>query len=129
MPKTIRASNMRRALHAAMAAAGLVIGAQAAMAAVADRNAKLIVGWAEPVDTLNPATTGNRDVGPINSNIFDTLVWLTPDFKVTPDLATKWDVSPDNKTYTFTLRQGVKFHDGTPFDASAVVANINYITD
>jgi peptide/nickel transport system substrate-binding protein len=127
MPKKIRTSNMRRALHVALA--GLGIAAQAATAAAADRNAKLIVGWAEPVDTLNPATTGARDVGPIDANIFDTLVWLTPDFKITPDLATKWSVSGDGKTYTFTLREGVTFHDGTPFDADAVVANIAYITD
>jgi peptide/nickel transport system substrate-binding protein len=96
---------------------------------VVDKQAKVTLGWAEPVDTLNPATTGNRDVGPIDSNLFDTLIWLTPDFQVTPDLATKWAVSPDGKTYTFTLRQDVKFHDGTPFDASSVVANINYITN
>lgn len=95
----------------------------------ADKSAKVTLGWAEPVDTLNPATTGARDVGPIDSNLFDTLVWLTPDFKVTPDLATKWTLSPDGKAYTFSLRKGVKFHDGTAFDAAAVVANINYITN
>src|SRR6202167_2495540 len=88
----------------------------------------LTIGWAEPPDTLNPATTGARDVGPIDVNVFDTLVWLTPNLQVTPDLATKWSVSPDGKTYTFTLRHGVKFQDGTPFDAQSVVANINYIT-
>ena len=110
-----------------MAGVGLAFGVHAIPAAAADRNAKLVLGWAEPVDTLNPATTGARDVGPIDVNIFDTLVWLTPDFKITPDLATKWSVSPDGKTYTFTLREGVTFHDGAPFDADAVVANIAYI--
>jgi peptide/nickel transport system substrate-binding protein len=88
----------------------------------------LTIGWAEPPDTLNPATTGARDVGPIDVNVFDTLVWLTPGLKVTPDLATKWSVSPDGKTYTFTLRHGVKFQDGTPFNAQSVVANVKYIT-
>ena len=53
-----------------------------------------MVGWAGPFDTLNPATTGNRNVGPIDVNIFDTLVWLTPDFTGRrPALATKWEVS------------------------------------
>ena len=116
-------------LAAALAACSGSGGAKAGASGPVDRSAKATLGWAEPVDTLNPATTGNRDVGPIDANIFDTLVWLTPDFKATPDLATKWEVSPDDKTYTFTLRQGVKFQDGTPFDAAAVVANINYITD
>ena len=115
-------------VRAGFAAACLMLGVGNAGAATVNRDAKLVVGWAEPVDTLNPATTGNRDVGPIDSNIFDTLIWLTPDFKITPDLATQWSVSPDGKTYTFTLRQGVSFHDGTPFDADAVVANIDYIT-
>jgi peptide/nickel transport system substrate-binding protein len=98
-------------------------------AAPPDKDAKIVVGWAGPFDTLNPATTGNRNVGPININMFDTLVWLTPDLQVTPDLATKWEVSDDKKTYTFTLREDVTFHDGTPFDADAVVANVAYIED
>lgn len=88
----------------------------------------LTVGWAEPPDTLNPATTGARDVGPIDENMFDTLIWLTPTMQVTPDLATSWKLSGDGKTYTFELRHDVKFHDGTPFDAAAVVANWQYIT-
>ncbi|HEV7974909.1 ABC transporter substrate-binding protein [Amycolatopsis sp.] len=127
--KSVLATTLTLLSAVALAACGSSSTSSTAATGPVDRAAKLTLGWAEPVDTLNPATTGNRDVGPINSNIFDTLIWLTPDFKVTPDLATKWAVSPDNKTYTFTLREGVKFHDGTAFDANAVVANINYITD
>ena len=97
--------------------------------ATVDRDARLVVGWGEVLDTLNPATTGNRDVGPIDANIFDTLVWLTPDLAPTPHLATSWTVSPDGRSYSFTLRQGVTFQDGTPFDAAAVVANFAYISD
>lgn len=110
---------------AALLATGFAAGGQAQGV---NKSAKITVGWAEPIDTLNPATTGARNQGPLMLNIFDTLVWLTPDFKVEPHLATKWSVSPDGKTYSFTLREDVKFHDGTPFDAEAVVANINYIT-
>src|SRR5580704_9630900 len=120
---------MQRSLPSVLAAGALALLAQHAAAATPDRDAKITVGWGELIDTLNPATTGNRDVGPLDVNIFDTLVWLTPDFKITPDLATKWEISPDGKTYTFTLREDVTFHDGTPFDAAAVVANIAYLTD
>jgi peptide/nickel transport system substrate-binding protein len=88
----------------------------------------LTIGWAENPDSLDPAITTEQDVGPIDANIFDTLTWLTPAGKVTPDLATSWTVSPDGKTYTFHLRSGVKFTDGTPFNAQAVVANIGFIT-
>jgi peptide/nickel transport system substrate-binding protein len=118
---------MRRSLLPITVAAAAFL-AQQALAAPA-RDAKITVGWAGPFDTLNPATTGNRNVGPIDVNIFDTLVWLTPDFQITPDLATKWEISDDKKTYTFTLREGVTFQDGTPFDADAVVANFAYIAD
>jgi peptide/nickel transport system substrate-binding protein len=124
-----RSEQMKRALLTSVAIGTLALAAHDAWAQTVNKQAELMIGWAEPVDTLNPATTGARDVGPIDVNIFDTLVWLTPDFKVTPDLATKWSVSPDGKTYTFTLREDVKFHDGAPFDADAVVTNINYITD
>jgi peptide/nickel transport system substrate-binding protein len=120
---------MNRSLLAGVAVSAMTLATPGAIAQTSDKQAELTISWAEPVDSLNPATTGNRDEGPIDVNIFDTLVWLTPDFKVTPDLATKWSVSPDGKTYTFTLREGVRFHDGTPFDADAVVANINYVTD
>ena len=44
-----------------------------------------------------------------------------------PALATKWDVSPDGKVYTFSLREGVKFHDGTPFTSADVVATFTRI--
>ena len=75
-------------------ALGLVVAAAQPALAEADKSAKITVGWAGPFDTLNPATTGNRNVGPVNINMFDTLVWLTPDFQVTPGLATKWEMEP-----------------------------------
>jgi peptide/nickel transport system substrate-binding protein len=46
---------------------------------------------------------------------------------VVPDLATRWEISPDGKTYTFSLRDGVKFHDGTPFTSADVVATFSRI--
>ena len=44
-----------------------------------------------------------------------------------PQLAEKWDASPDARVYTFYLRKGVKFHDGTPFNAAAVKANFDRV--
>jgi len=57
--------------------------------------------------------------------IYDSLVRVDPSGKITPWLAEKWDLSSDGKKMTFTLRKGVKFHDGTPFDAEAVKWNID----
>ncbi len=120
---------MKRILSMLLAAGGVALAAHSASAATIDRNAKIVIGWAEPPDSLNPATTGARDVGPLDVNLFNTLVWISKNFEVTPDLATSWKVSPDGKTLTLQLRHDVTFTDGTKFDAAAVVANIKYITD
>jgi peptide/nickel transport system substrate-binding protein len=55
-------------------------------------------------------------------NIFDTLVSFDPQTKkIEPSLALSWETSPDGRTWAFNLRRGVRFHDGTPLDADAVV--------
>jgi peptide/nickel transport system substrate-binding protein len=58
-------------------------------------------------------------------NLYDTLVYPTASGAVQPDLATSWTVSPDGLTYTFTLRQGVTFHNGDPLNATDVVFSMN----
>jgi peptide/nickel transport system substrate-binding protein len=63
-----------------------------------------------------------RDYAP---PFFDHLFAVGEDGTYQPRLALNWDVSKDGKTVTFKLRQGVKFHDGTPFNAQAVKANID----
>jgi len=57
--------------------------------------------------------------GEVANNIFDGLVYRGPDLKIQPGLATSWDYK-DPKTLEFTLRKGVKFQDGEPFNAQAV---------
>ncbi|MFN8471320.1 MAG: ABC transporter substrate-binding protein [Anaerolineae bacterium] len=57
--------------------------------------------------------------------IFDTLTGLGPNGEVTPQLATAWRANADATEWTFTLRQGVRFHDGTPLTASAVKFNFD----
>jgi peptide/nickel transport system substrate-binding protein len=61
--------------------------------------------------------------------LFDNLVYLDDQGRLTPWLATSWDISPDRKTYTFHLRHGVTFSDGTPFDAEAVRVNLQHMRD
>jgi ABC-type transport system substrate-binding protein len=59
------------------------------------------------------------------SPMYDNLIRFNPldgGQTIIPDLAQKWEVSPDGLTYTFHLRQGVKFHDGSPFTADDVIA-------
>ncbi|MDO9526213.1 MAG: ABC transporter substrate-binding protein, partial [Gemmobacter sp.] len=57
-------------------------------------------------------------------SLCDKLVNITPDLQFVPELATSWAWSEDGKTLTMQLRTDATFHDGTPFDAAAVVANI-----
>ncbi|MEN0103182.1 MAG: ABC transporter substrate-binding protein [Curtobacterium sp.] len=84
-------------------------------------------GDAEPT-CLDPHVGGNYPQALLASQYIEELVGLD-DGKPTPALATKWTTSDDGKTLTFTLRQGVSFTDGTPFDAAAVVRNIEHVQD
>jgi len=53
-------------------------------------------------------------------NLLETLTKVRSDSSIAPLLAQHWTVTPDNKTWAFTLRSGVRFHNGEPFDAQAV---------
>ncbi|WP_325343536.1 ABC transporter substrate-binding protein [Xylophilus sp.] len=61
--------------------------------------------------------------------LYDCLVAQDEKGDISPWLATSWDISPDGLTYTFHLRQGVTFSDGTPFDAEAVRVNLDHMRD
>jgi peptide/nickel transport system substrate-binding protein len=110
----------------AVAACGGSSGSGGSSAAGTTGN--ITIGWAQTPDNIDPAITGAQTVESIDVNVFQTLIWATPSGQLTPDLATSWSVSPDGQTYTFHLRQGVTFQDGTPFNAAAVAANFAFIT-
>src|SRR2546428_4377278 len=77
----------------------------------------------EPVQ-LDPAIITDGISSRITRQVFDGLVrYKGPTTEVEPALAERWDVSRDSRVWTFQLRRGVKFHDGTPLDAAAVVWN------
>lgn len=65
--------------------------------------------------------------GDIERGVVDSLVAVDKNGKFHPWLATSWEAAPDLKSYTFKLRDDVKFTDGTPFDAAAVKANFDRI--
>ncbi|OWJ69179.1 ABC transporter substrate-binding protein [Inquilinus limosus] len=78
---------------------------------------------------LDPHNSGFAPHNRVFRSIFDSLLVLLPDQSVGPWLATAWEVSPDQTSYTFKLRTDVTFHDGTRFDAAAVKANLDRIKD
>jgi len=82
----------------------------------------LVFGRGADADRLDPARTTSGESVKIISNVFDGLLnFKDGSTDVEAGLAEKWDVSPDGTVYTFYLREGVKFHDGTDFNADAVL--------
>ncbi len=122
---------------AVLAAFAILLGACASSTAPA--------GGAAPAGAAAKATPGGTvtfamnsditDMDPMLSGLFvdrhlmyamyDSLVRVTPKGEIIPWLAEKWTISPDGKQYTFTLKQGVKYHDGTVFDAASVKWNLD----
>jgi peptide/nickel transport system substrate-binding protein len=85
----------------------------------------VFAGAADPV-SLDGALVSDGESIRVITQLFETLINLKPGTtELEPGLATDWEVSPDAKTYTFSLREGVKFHDGTDFNAAAVCANFD----
>jgi peptide/nickel transport system substrate-binding protein len=75
---------------------------------------------------LDPALVDDGESSKIIVNIYEGLLKYAPDSTaVQPSLAESWKISDDGLSYTFKLRQGVKFHDGTDFNADAVKFNID----
>jgi peptide/nickel transport system substrate-binding protein len=70
--------------------------------------------------SLDPALSTDVPTGRAVGYLFDGLTRFDPAAKVEPGLAERWDVTPDGITYTFHLRHGVTFHDGSPFTAHNV---------
>ncbi len=79
--------------------------------------------------SLDPALSTDVPTGRAVSYVFDGLARFTPDAEVVPALAERWETSPDGLTYTFHLRQGVKFHDGSDFTAQDVVRSWQRVLD
>ena len=73
--------------------------------------------------SLDPALSTDVPTGRAVGYVFDGLTRFDPNAKVEPGLAERWDISPDGLTYTFHLRRGVTFHDGSPFSAHNVQAS------
>ncbi|MEM6693417.1 MAG: ABC transporter substrate-binding protein [Pseudomonadota bacterium] len=113
----------RRSLLALTAAAALAMGSLS-IATAQTPPGVLVVGQIAEPQALDPhAVTAVNDFR-ILMNVYDGLVrYSSGTLEVEPALATDWTISDDGTVYTFTLRDGVTFHDGSAFDAEAVVFN------
>ena len=85
----------------------------------------LRIGLQEDPDVLDPDQSRTFVGRIVYASLCDKLVDITPDLEIIPMLATGWEWNADGTELTMTLREGVTFHDGEPFNAAAVAANID----
>lgn len=106
--------------------ASLVVGFALAGAALAQAPERPVVyAMYADIKDWDPSIAASTEVTML-SNVYEPLVWYDPKSpsSLRPGLATAWSVSKDGLEWRFTLRQGVKFHDGEPFDSAAAKASI-----
>ncbi|WP_137744788.1 ABC transporter substrate-binding protein [Robertmurraya siralis] len=85
---------------------------------------QLVFGRGGDSTSLDPAATTEGEAFKVTVNLYETLInFGEQDTEIHPGLATEWSTSEDGLTHTLKLREGVKFHDGTDFNADAVVYN------
>lgn len=92
--------------------------------AAAASAAELRIGLENDPDTLDPDSSRLFVGRIVFTAMCDKLVDVNEKLEIVPQLATAWTTAEDGMSLTFTLREGVKFHDGTDFNADAVKANI-----
>lgn len=101
------------------------IALTAGLMATAVHAQDLRIGLQEDPDVLDPDQSRTFVGRIVYAALCDKLVDITPGLEIVPMLATDWEWSEDGLTLTMNLREGVVFHDGTPFNAEAVAANID----
>ena len=104
----------------------LVVAAVVSLAGVAVAQApsgRIVIAQGTDAASLDPQLQNDAFSTSILSNIFDTLVYRNADLDLVPGLATAWTLV-DDTTWSVTLREGVLFHDGTPFTAEDVAFSL-----
>ncbi|MFO1121794.1 MAG: ABC transporter substrate-binding protein [Hyphomicrobiales bacterium] len=115
---------------AAIAAIGLTLSAPASLAAAGDECVKILgYEWSGEKQSMDPADMHSGDDAYHTFAVYNRLVDIDDNFNVLPELATEWKVSDDGLTWTFKLREGVKFHSGKDFSSADVVYTFKRLLD
>ncbi|MFU8863124.1 MAG: ABC transporter substrate-binding protein [Rhodobacterales bacterium] len=87
---------------------------------------QIVIGLQQEPTSLDPTADATASInGMLTMNVYEALTIVAENGEVQPNLATSWEVSEDGLTYTFTLAEGVTFHDGSSFDADDVLFSFN----
>ena len=127
-PQTTQNTNPSSGSQQPSSAGRTAVAPTRAPASSASNKNTLRLPGSEP-PTLDPALTGDASSAEYVAEIFSGLVYLDKSLKVAPDLAETWKVSEDGKTYTFSLRKNVTFHDGRPVTAQDFKYSIERTTN
>jgi peptide/nickel transport system substrate-binding protein len=95
-------------------------GVATGLAAPARHGGTLVVRTASDPGTLNGGITTASPTHTVADSIYNGLIQLDSQFHPSPDLAERWTISPDGRSYTFELARGVRWHDGRPFTSADV---------
>ena len=119
----MKAPTRTRKLATIFLATAFAASAFAGSASAQKQGGSITVGLELDIPGFDPLKVGVFDTAALSASsaIFETLTYLDDKGEAQPRLALSWTHSDDFKTWTFKLRPGVKFHDGTPFTADDVV--------
>ncbi|MFY9820254.1 MAG: ABC transporter substrate-binding protein [Thermoanaerobaculia bacterium] len=135
MTSSPRFRSMLIALVVVLSASGLLLGSQCLGAATKPVSQgglsgdTLRIGFSVHPDTLEITQVTNTAVASLLGHVVETLVSVDENGRLVPQLAERYEVSPDGREITFHLPRGVTFQDGTPLNAAAVVWNINRLQE
>ena len=125
----LRRSALAAASIAILSCAPAATGPTASASLKPAKGGTITWGQWDKIDVIDPALTTGAAAGEIAQNILDTLITMDSDQKFYPALASKWTITDSAKTFTFTLRDGVKFHDGSTLSSAAVKGSFDRILD
>jgi glutathione transport system substrate-binding protein len=123
--------NRRGFLRTGLATAGVAAFGSQLLAACggggggAAASGTVTIAIASPLTTLDPPLINSNDAASVLHPILETFAKVDADGKIVPALAEKWTVGSDKTTWTLALRQGVKFHDGSPWNATVAKTNLD----
>lgn len=107
----------------------VLVGCGAPEEAGRETTDRIVVAIGAEPEALDPIAMSSAPAATVSEHMTQPLVYMSPTGDLLPQLATEWEAAPDNLSWTLTLREGVTFHDGTPFNAEAVKLNLDRFLD